>query len=87
LQVQASAPIVLTCACAAAQIPVPIGSTENTRYTWRRCCARIQRQRNIESLLKFYQTGAKPNEAANGLAPGLNAVPQRTVTLANTNQS
>jgi hypothetical protein len=46
-------PTFLICSCGAAQIPAPIGSTEITRYTCRRCCARIQRERNIESLRKF----------------------------------
>jgi len=54
-----TAPIVLVCSCGAAQIPAPIGSTEVTRYTCRRCCAKIQRQRNIESLHQFLQRRAR----------------------------
>src|SRR5580658_851288 len=48
-------PAFLVCSCGAAQILAPIGSTNSTRYTCRRCCAKIQRQRNIDSLQKFLQ--------------------------------
>jgi hypothetical protein len=51
------------CSYGAAQIPDPIGSTESTRFTCRRCCAKIQRQRNIESLLAFRHGRARTNEA------------------------
>jgi len=62
LQAQNSAPVVLICGCGAAQIPAPARSTQSTRYTCRRCCARIQRQRNIESLLAFRNGRARPND-------------------------
>jgi hypothetical protein len=53
-----TAPVMLFCSCGAAQIPAPIGSTNSTRYTCRRCCAKIQRQRNIDSLQEFLQKRA-----------------------------
>ena len=40
-------------ACGAAQIPAPEGSTEETRFTCRRCCAKIQRERNKRSRPTF----------------------------------
>jgi hypothetical protein len=55
-----SAPLILVCSCGTAQIPAPIGSTENTRYTCRRCCALIVRRRNMESLLAFRHGRARP---------------------------
>jgi hypothetical protein len=45
-------PAFLVCSCGAAQIPAPTGSTAATVFTCRACCARIQRRRNVESLLK-----------------------------------
>jgi hypothetical protein len=61
-------PAFLICSCGAAQILAPIGSTENTRYTCRRCCALIVRRRNIESLLAFRHGRARPNEVLSGRA-------------------
>lgn len=57
-----SAPLILVCSCRVAQIPAPVGSTEKTRYTCRRCCALIVRKRNIESLLAFRHGCARPHE-------------------------
>ena len=51
MQAQNSAIVVLLCTCGAAQIPAPVGSTAATVFTCRACCARIQRQKNIQSLL------------------------------------
>jgi hypothetical protein len=34
------------CSCDAAQIKAPEGSTPETRFTCRRCCARFARRRN-----------------------------------------
>jgi hypothetical protein len=45
-------PACLVCSCGAAQIAAPVGSTAATVFTCRACCARIQRRRNVESLLK-----------------------------------
>jgi hypothetical protein len=46
------APTVI-CACGAAEIPAPLYSTEATRYICRRCCAKIQRERNRRSRSTF----------------------------------
>jgi hypothetical protein len=34
-----AATLILICSCGAAQIPAPEGSTAETRFTCRRCCA------------------------------------------------
>jgi len=62
-------PAFLICTCGAAQISAPIGSTESTRYTCRRCCARIQRQRNIESLMSLRYGRPRLAEAPSGRQP------------------
>jgi hypothetical protein len=49
----------LICLCGAAQIPAPVGSTESMCYACRRCCAKIQRQRNIQSVMAFRQGRGK----------------------------
>jgi hypothetical protein len=66
---QLPAPTVLVCSCGVAQIPAPIGSTEITRYTCRRCCAKIQRQSDIQSLMAFRHGRVRPNEALSGRPP------------------
>jgi hypothetical protein len=63
-------PAFLVCACGAAKIPAPVGSTQSTRYTCRRCCALIVRKRNIESLLAFRHGRARPSEAQFVQSPG-----------------
>jgi len=44
--------IALICARGTAQIPAQ-GSTKETRFACRRCCARIQRERNQRSVATF----------------------------------
>lgn len=66
MQAQTSAPVVLICAFSAAQIPAPVGSTDSTRYTCRRCCTKIQRQNNVQSLIAFRRGHAHTNEPPGG---------------------
>lgn len=57
------APVVLICSGGAAQIPAPEGSTPETRFTYRRCCARFAQRRNAAEC-RAWARQAERNEAA-----------------------
>ena len=51
------------CSCGAAQIQAPEGSTLETRFTCRRCCARLARRRNVAEC-RAWAHQAQHNQAA-----------------------
>jgi hypothetical protein len=82
-----SIPKTLTCACGAAQIPAPQGSTETTRFTCRKCCADLGEQVRSPRIRLAAQTMIGLKSAGrcscNGAEKSGDAVTQRLVATFN----
>lgn len=51
--------------CGGNAIPTPLGTTEHTRFTCRRCCARIARRQNLERLRLAQENSSAARRMAN----------------------